>query len=48
LTAATPEVDGSLFVAALQGGTTASSEPPAPQNGHGQNGNGVGSQAVQG
>jgi TatA/E family protein of Tat protein translocase len=48
LTAATPEVDGSLFVAALQGDTTPSSEQPAPQNGHGHGGNGVGSQAVQG
>jgi len=48
LTAATPEVDGSLFVAALQGGSSASSEPPAPQNGHGHIGNGVESQAVQG
>ena len=48
LTAATPEVDGSLFVAALQGDTTPSSEQPAPQNGHGHSGNGVGSQAVQG
>ena len=48
LTAATPEVDGSLFVAALQGGSSASSETPAPQNGHGHTGNGVESQAVQG
>jgi TatA/E family protein of Tat protein translocase len=48
LTAATPEVDGSLFVAALQGGSSASSEPPASQNGHGHIGNGVESQAVQG
>ena len=48
LTAATPEVDGSLFVAALQGGTTTSSEQPAPQNGHGHSGTGVEAQAVQG
>ena len=48
LTAATPEVDGSLFVAALQGDTTPTSSAPAPQNGHGHNGTGVESQAVQG
>jgi sec-independent protein translocase protein TatA len=48
LTAATQEVDGSLFVSALQGNTTASSEPPASQNGHGYSGNGVESKAVQG
>ena len=39
LTAATPEVDGSLFVAALQGDAT-------PSSSHHENG--VGSQAVQG
>src|SRR5260370_5778962 len=39
LTAATPEVDGSLFVAALQGDNTPSSS---------HHGNGVESQAVQG
>jgi sec-independent protein translocase protein TatA len=46
LTAATQEVDGSLFVAALQGNSTTSSETPAPQNGHSHNGTGGESQAV--
>jgi TatA/E family protein of Tat protein translocase len=42
LTAATPVVDGSLFVAALEGNTTTVSEPAAPKEGH------VEPQAVQG
>ena len=46
LTAATQEVDGSLFVAALQGNSTTSSETPGSQNGHGHNGTGGESQAV--
>jgi TatA/E family protein of Tat protein translocase len=47
LTAATPEVDGSLFVAALQGDNTPTSPAPPPQNGV-HSGNGVESHAVQG
>src|SRR5260370_28904224 len=46
LTAATQEVDGSLFVAALQGNSTTSSETATPQNGHSHNGTGGESQAV--
>jgi sec-independent protein translocase protein TatA len=45
LTAATQEVDGSLFVEALQGNPTPPSLPPAPVA---HNGNGVESKAVQG
>src|SRR5216684_175956 len=41
LTAATQEVDGSLFVAALQGDTTTASEPAAPKRDSGYNGNGM-------
>lgn len=47
LTAATQEVDGSIFVEALQGNPTASSAP-APQHDYGHNGTGVESQTVQG
>ena len=47
LTAATPVVDGSLFVAALEGGATTASEP-APQGDSSRNGHGVEPQAVQG
>lgn len=47
LTAATQEVDGSLFVEALQGSST-SSVSPAKQHEHGLNGSGTESQAVQG
>lgn len=45
LTAATQEVDGSLFVDALQGHSSAGSEPP-PHSGAGHNGTGAESQAV--
>ena len=48
LTAATPVVDGSLFVAAHEGNTTEAPPPPAPDgdpNGHGSK---VEPQAVQG
>jgi sec-independent protein translocase protein TatA len=48
LTAATQEVDGSLFVAALEGNTTTASEPAAPKRDSGYNGNGMEHQAVQG
>ena len=44
LTAANQEVDGNLFVEALQGNSTASTAP-APES-HAQNGNGVEHQAV--
>jgi len=47
LTAANQEVDGSKFVEALQGNTTASSAP-APHHDNGHNGTGVESQTVQG
>ena len=47
LTAATPEVDGSLFVAALEGNTTDASQP-AQANDSNRNGNNVEPQAVQG
>ena len=45
LTAATPEVDGSLFVDALQGNSTAGSTPP-PHHDNGHYGMGEESQAV--
>src|SRR6476660_233257 len=41
LTAATPEVDGSLFVAALEGNTTNASQPPASNSQSGAQGNNV-------
>src|SRR5436190_6922254 len=47
LTAATQEVDGSLFVAALQGNSTQRTELAAAHDGHAQNGNGVEHKAVQ-
>ena len=47
LTAATPEVDGSLFVAALEGSNANSSKPAAPEGDH-RNGSSVEPQAVQG
>ena len=47
LTAATPEVDGSLFVAALEGTTTNASQPEQASDSN-RNGNSVEPQAVQG
>jgi TatA/E family protein of Tat protein translocase len=47
LTAATQEVDGSLFVEALQGSSSPSSEP-TPHHDLGHNGTGAESPAVQG
>ena len=47
LTAATQEVDGSMFVAALQGDSSTSAEPGGHDS-HAQNGNGTEHQAVQG
>jgi sec-independent protein translocase protein TatA len=49
LTAATPEVDGSVFVSALEGSSnTTASEPVPPQGDSDRNGHGVEPQAVQG
>ena len=45
LTAATQEVDGSLFVDALQGNSTPTA-PAAAHDSHAQNGNGLEHQAV--
>jgi len=47
LTAATPEVDGSTFVSALEGNPTGSSQPAA-HPGEPRNGHGVDTPAVQG
>jgi len=47
LTAATQEVDGSLFVDALQGNSS-HTEPAAAHDSHAQNGTGLEHQAVQG
>ena len=47
LTAATPEVDGSTFVSALEGNHS-SPTPPAAREGENRNGHGVDSPAVQG
>ena len=46
LTAATQEVDGSLFVSALQGNSTTSTVPAPAHDSHAQNGSGVEHQAV--
>ena len=46
LTAATQEVDGSLFVSALQGNSTTSPVPAPAHDSHAQNGSGVEHQAV--
>ena len=48
LTAATPVVDGSLFVAALEGNHTTPSEPASPQGDSSRTENGVEHKAVQG
>ena len=47
LTAATPEVDGSMFVSALEGNHASTSQPAAHDAEH-RNGHGVESPAVQG
>ena len=48
LTAATPEVDGSTFVSALEGNHTSSTSQPAAHDAEHRNGAGVDSPAVQG